>query len=154
MNKTCFHLVIPFLDTDESALGRTLKNPSVEKMVHPTLLQGTRTKTSLPWLPSNRSLRKLIFMLCGATLVMCTFYLQSLSWHKSPNQSISSVPIKKGNQSVRRPGEKIFIAFDYWEQLLSATNNFLDLTALAAYGERQVVIPFVKKLASLRRTHK
>ena len=25
-----------------------------------------------------------------------------------------------------------------------ATNNFLDLTALAAYGERQVVLPFVK----------
>ena len=45
---------------------------------------------------------------------------------------------------MRRPGERIFIAFDYWEQLLSETNNFLDLTALAAYGERQVVIPFVK----------
>ena len=25
-----------------------------------------------------------------------------------------------------------------------ATNNFLDLTALAAYGERKVVLPFVK----------
>ena len=35
-----------------------------------------------------------------------------------------------------------------------ATNNFLDLTALAVYGERQVVVPFVKKLAFLRRTHK
>ena len=45
---------------------------------------------------------------------------------------------------MRRPGKKIFIAFDYWEQLLSATKNFLDLTALAAYGKRQVVLPFVK----------
>jgi len=45
---------------------------------------------------------------------------------------------------ARRPGKKIFIAFDYWEQLTMATNNFLDLTALAAYGGRQVVLPFVK----------
>ena len=71
-------------------------------------------------------------------------YDRSLSWHKSADQSVNSVPIKKANQSVRRPGGKIFIAFDYWEQLLSGTNNFLDLTVLAAYGERQVVLSFVK----------
>ena len=145
------------------------QKPSVEKMKHPTPLQGTRTKTSLSWLPPNKSLLKLIFMLRGATLVICAFYLRgtsitdnekilhydrALSWHNSTNQSSSSIPIKKENQSTRRPGKKIFIAFDYWEQLLMATSNFLDLTALAAYGERQVVLPFVKKLSFLRRTRK
>ena len=45
---------------------------------------------------------------------------------------------------LRRPFKKIFIAFNYWEQLTAATNNFLSLTALAAYGGRQVVVPFVK----------
>ena len=98
-------------------------------------------------------------MLCGATLVICTSYLRrtsitdngkifnydrSLSWNNSTNQSSSSITIKKESQSTRRPGKKIFIAFDYWEQLLSATSNFLDLTALAAFDGRQVVLPFVK----------
>ena len=45
---------------------------------------------------------------------------------------------------MQRTGKKIFIAFDYWEQLTAATNNLLDLTALAAYGGRQVVVPFVR----------
>ena len=40
--------------------------------------------------------------------------------------------------------QKIFLAFCYWEQLTMATNNFLNLTALAAQGGRQVVVPFVK----------
>ena len=137
-------------------------------MKHPTPLQGTRTKKLLSWVPSNKSLLKLIFMLCGATLIICTSYLRrtsitdngkifnydrSLSWNNSTNQSSSSITIKKENQSTRRPGKKIFIAFDYWEQLLSATSNFLDLTALAAFGGRQVVLPFVKKLAFLRRAN-
>jgi len=71
-------------------------------------------------------------------------YDRSLTHHRATNQSSSSVPITKENESARRPGKKIFIAFDYWEQLIKATNNFLDLTALAAYGGRQVVLPFVK----------
>ena len=96
-------------------------------------------------------------MLCGFTIVIYAFYLRrtiitdnrnrldrSLPWHKSTHESNSSVTIKKENQSGRRHGNKIFIAFDYWEQLKAATSNFLDLTALAAYGERQVVLPFVK----------
>lgn len=37
--------------------------------------------------------------------------------------------------------QKIFLAFYYWEQLTMATNNFLNLTALAAQGGRQVVVP-------------
>ena len=122
-------------------------------------LQGTSKKTSLSWPPSNKSLLKLFSLLCGITLVICAFYLQrtsiirngnipsydrSLFWHKSTNQTSSSVAIKKENESARRPGQKIFIAFSYWEQLLMATANFLDLTVLAAYGERKVVLPFVK----------
>ena len=45
---------------------------------------------------------------------------------------------------MRPRGKKIFIASSYYEQLTMGTNNFLDLTALAAYGGRQVVLPFVK----------
>ena len=122
-------------------------------------LQSTSTKKSLSWLPLNKSLLKPFFMFCGITLVICAFYLQrnsiidngnilrydrSLPWHKSTTQSSNSVTLKKENQSSRRPGKKIFIAFDYWVQLTMATNNFLDLTALAKYGERQLVLPFVK----------
>ena len=122
-------------------------------------LQGTSTKTSLYWPPSNKSLLKLFSLLCGITLVICAFYLQktsiirnenipsydrSLFWHKSTNQSSSSVVTTKENESARRPGQKIFFSFGYWEQLVQATTNFLDLTVLAAYGKRQVVLPFVK----------
>lgn len=46
------------------------------------------------------------------------------------------------NEDTRR--QKIFLSFFYWEQLTMGTNNLLHLTALAAYGGRQVVVPFVK----------
>ena len=119
---------------------------------------GTSKKTSLSWLPSDKSFLTRFFLLCVITLVICVFYLirtsitdngniqiydRSLSRHKATNQYISSVPKKKEEESAR-PGKKIFIAFDYYEQLTMATNNFLDLTAFAAYGGRQVVLPFVK----------
>ena len=54
-----------------------------------------------------------------------------------------SILRKNEEKIVRQPRKKIFIAFNYWEQLTMATNSFFDLTALAAYGERQVVVPFV-----------
>ena len=41
-------------------------------------------------------------------------------------------------------GRKIFFVSDYLEQLTKATDNLLQLTALAAYCGRQVVVPFVK----------
>jgi len=120
----------------------------------------TSRKISLSWLPSNKSLlRKLFVLFCGITLVILAFCLRRTSFldngkihiydrspsrHKAANQSSSSIPEKKEEESARRPGKKIFIAFDYWEQLTMATENFLDLTALAAYGGRQVVLPFVK----------
>ena len=118
---------------------------------------GISRKTSLSWLPRNKSLLKGL-LLCGITLVICAFYLRrtsiihsknihiydrSLPRHKATNQAISSLPKKKEEESAR-PGKKIFIALSYWEQLTAATNNFLDLTALLAYGGRQVVLPFVK----------
>ena len=152
--------IFTILDTDVSALARTRQlKPSlgykVERMEPPV---GTRKKTSLSWLPLNKSLLKGFFLLCGITLVICAFYLRrtsithrknihiydrSLPRHKTTNQAISSVPKKKEEESAR-PGKKIFIAFNYYEQLTMATNNFLDLTAFAAYGGRQVVLPFVK----------
>ena len=69
----------------------------------------------------------------------------SHSWHKANNQSKSFQ--SKDDEAVdnlRKPFKTIFIAFGYCELLTAATNNFLDLTALAAYGGRQVVVPLVK----------
>ncbi|KAL9959405.1 hypothetical protein ACROYT_G032728 [Oculina patagonica] len=50
---------------------------------------------------------------------------------------------KEAIDNFTRTGKKIFIAVNHWEQLTATTNNFFDLTALAAYGGRQVVVPFV-----------
>ena len=72
------------------------------------------------------------------------FYDRARSRHRTTNQSSSSVYKKKEKESARRSGRKFFVAFNYWEQLTMATNNFLHLTALAAFGGRQVVLPFVK----------
>ena len=119
---------------------------------------GTSRNSSLFWLPLDKSLMKTFFLFCAIALVICAFYLQkisiidignipiydrSLSGHKATNQFSSSVP-KEKEEDGARPWKKIFIALTYWEQLTMATNNFLDLTALAAYGGRQVVLPFVK----------
>ena len=160
------HIFIPILDIDRSAPGsrrllKALPWYKAEKMAEQPILQSTSTKTSLSWLSraQNKTFLKLFFLFSGITLVICASFLQttsikdignilsydrSLTRNRTANQSSSSVPIKKENDSARRPGKKIFIAFDYWEQLSMATNNFLGLTALAAYGGRQVVVPFVK----------
>ena len=63
---------------------------------------------------------------------------------RATNQSSSSVFKKKEEESARRSGKKTFIVLRYKEQVTMATNSFLDLTALAVYGGRQVVLPFVK----------
>ena len=47
------------------------------------------------------------------------------------------------NRSIQRRNLKFYIAFGYWEQLTSATNNLIALTALARYSGHQVVVPFV-----------
>jgi len=148
-------------DTDVSALGRTrqLKPPLGYKVERMKPLVVSSRKASLSWLVLNKSLLRGYFLLCVIALVICAFYLRlrisvvdnehygqydrSLSGNKATNQSSSSVPKKKEEESAR-PGKKIFIAFNYWEQVTMATNSFLDLTALAAYGGRQVVLPFAK----------
>ena len=59
-------------------------------------------------------------------------------------KQFKSVSGKDAVDKFRTPFKKIFIVFTYWEQLTAATNNFLNLTALAAFDGRQVVVPFVK----------
>ena len=66
------------------------------------------------------------------------------SWHKANNQFNSFQSKEEVVGNSRKLFKKILIAFGYWEQLTAATNNFLDLTALAAYGGRVAVVPFVK----------
>ena len=70
-----------------------------------------------------------------------------VGWQSQDNASANhfrSFPSQGPVGILRRTGKKIFITFDHWEQLAAATNSFLDLSALAAYGGRQVVVPFVK----------
>ena len=61
----------------------------------------------------------------------------------SITERLQSTHAGEAESSVYRR-QKLFLAFYYWEQLTMATNNFLNLTALAAQGGRQVVVPFVK----------
>ena len=68
----------------------------------------------------------------------------SHSLHGANNQLDSFQSKNEAVDNLRRPFRKIFLAFGYWEQLTAATNSFLDLTALAAYGGRQIVVPSVK----------
>ena len=108
-------------------------------------------------LSSNKLLQKALVPLCGVSVVFLFLYARNtkivnnskdtVGWHSQDNGSTNqfrSFPSQEPVNTLRRTGQKIFIAFDYWEQLTMATNNFLDLTALAAYGGRQVVVPFVK----------
>ena len=116
----------------------------------------TNRKASLCWRTFNKFFMKLMLLFCGITLVIFACYLQrtsilnkgnkriydrSLSRHRA---TINQIKAESEKESARRPWKNIFVAFDYWEQLTMATNNFLDLTALAAYSGRQVVLPFVK----------
>ena len=51
--------------------------------------------------------------------------------------------VQQDDSSRQRRNLKFYIAFRYWEQLTMATNNLIDLTALASYSGHQVVVPFV-----------
>ncbi|XP_078380892.1 uncharacterized protein LOC144663727 [Oculina patagonica] len=130
----------------------------------PSQMQRITPKALHSWLRTNKSPRKEFVLLCGlAALVICvtvTVYLRrttainnrvtgihdrSSSRDNLTNEFSSlSSKLKEAVDNLRRPGKNIFIAFSYWEQLTLATNNFLDLTALAAYGGRHVVVPFVR----------
>ncbi|XP_078342925.1 uncharacterized protein LOC144628661 [Oculina patagonica] len=123
-----------------------------EDITKPIRMQNINQKPFLSCLPFNNSLLKVFALFCGITvLVICVVnnritstHGRSHSWKNATNQTVKSFPSKEAVENLRRTGKKIFIAFNYWEQLTAATNNLLDLTALAAYGGRQVVVPFVK----------
>ena len=108
------------------------------------------------WTPFNKSLQKVFVLFCGITiLVMYAFYVRRTTntddkgstaiddfWKNAANQR-NNFSSKRAVENIQRYDKKIFIAFNYWEQLTMGTNNFFDLTALAAYGGRQVVVPLV-----------
>jgi len=110
----------------------------------------------LKGMPTNRTLRVALILFCGITAVILFFQRKIIKHFGDSDKDASSSLSRKGinfkfNTSrmetagnLQSAGRKIFIAFNYWEQLTAATNNFLDLTAVAAYGGRQVVVPFVK----------
>ena len=104
-------------------------------------------------LRSNKFFQTTLVLFCGITVASLFFYARKInnvnssarySFQQNATNQFRSFPSKEPLDNLRRNGKKIFIAFDYWEQLTMATNNFLDLTALAGYGGRQVVVPFVK----------
>ena len=111
----------------------------------------------LKGMPTNRTLRVVLILFCGITAVSLFFQRKIISHFGDSDKDASSQLLYKGinfnfhtsgkdavGGNLQSAGRKIFIAFGYWEQLTAATNNFLDLTAVAAYGGRQVVVPFVK----------
>ena len=105
--------------------------------------------------------RKVLLLFCAITVAVLFIYIRTTKNvnrrpatttnnafqyrpYNTTKQFKSGIPSKDAENKLRTPFKKIFIAFTYWEQLTAATNNFLSLTALAAYGGRQVVVPFVK----------
>ena len=105
----------------------------------------------------NQSLLKALAILIVMTLIVCIhleFESTKLLIYKSDvetNARRRSHQLRHNNfnlfnsfHNTSRRRKKIFLAFFYWEQLTMSTNNLLHLTALGAYGRRQVVVPFVK----------
>ena len=112
------------------------------------------------------SARKLSFL--GITMVFVVWYLYqrrfdindkeaghhveqrniTLHFDQSPEKepdNVTNVLLSSVDVQDKRHGEEKFImAFSYWEQLTQATTSLIHLTALAAHGGRQVVVPFVK----------
>jgi len=124
-------------------------------------MQRNKHKALLSRMPSNKFLLKALVIFSGITAVVFLYYVPNTkvmdksrgmaitnpsdtSWHKANNQLNSFQSKEEVVGNSRKLFKKIFIAFGYWEQLTAATNNFLDLTALASYGGREVVVPFVK----------
>ena len=108
----------------------------------------------LKGIPTNRTLRVALILFCGITAIILFFQRKIIT---QLGDTEASLPLarkgiyvkfntspKESVGNLQSAGRKIFIAVNYWEQLTAATNNFLDLTAVAAYGGRKVVVPFVK----------
>ena len=107
----------------------------------------------LKGLPTNRALRVALIVFCGISTVILFIQRKIINHFEedaSSHLSQKGINFKFDTSrmealgNLQTAGRKIFIAFSYWEQLTAATNNFLDLTAVAAYGGRQVVVPFAK----------
>ena len=102
--------------------------------------------------PLNEFLSRTILFLFIATVVLCIYQGYEIQVLLKPQIDDNNSPIierlhsfdSSEVESAVHRRKKIFIAFFYWEQLTMATNNLLHLSALAAQGGRQVVVPFVK----------
>lgn len=83
-----------------------------------------------------------VFGILALVSTIVCIYFEFLSGITIPKHFI----VPGTNTSIHANGtrRKVLLAFRYWEQFTMATNNFLQLTALAAYGGRRVVVPFVK----------
>ena len=99
--------------------------------------------------------KRLILCITAVILVDCILYIiyeqkfakftKGKSVTQSPLYSINERnTIQLNGKYTRQAGErKVLLTFSYMEHLTLATNNLLQLTALAAFGGRQVVVPFV-----------
>ena len=92
-------------------------------------------------------LKALFLLLVTAVLLTCLFYESSFKAfinNKIMKKRRAESHLVHRTTSHLNIYRKIFFVSDYLEQLTKATNNLLQLTALAAYCGRQVVVPFVK----------
>ena len=96
-----------------------------------------------------RRLATLLFSCVCISLTLGYFFLLERRYDKQSKFAFEAqAKILQSNKSdVNSKTEKeingrFIFAFSYWEQLTMATNSLIQLTALAAYGRRQVVLPF------------
>ena len=99
---------------------------------------------------SLRRLATLLFSCVCITLTLGYFFLLERRYDKQSNFAFQAQPkiLQSNNSDVNNKTEKemngrFIFAFSYWEQVTMATSSLIQLTALAAYGRRQVVFPFV-----------
>ena len=113
----------------------------------------------------RRTLLNVVFKFIGIVIVSTIFYVVWLSSLESEKHSLNVSGSTKTRTSENGSSntsallrakmeskihqateirEKFFIAFSFGDQLSRATENLLALAALARYGNRSVVVPFVK----------
>ena len=86
------------------------------------------------------SLSKRIMVVCVIVILVVSMNKQTIL---SPSHSRNGRNTNQPNANLTTQQRRVLLAFHYEEQLTMATNNLLQLTALAAFGGRQVVVPFV-----------